>query len=404
VTRPGGPRVASGSAACDAGRWLTVAVDASASRAERLLAELVGHPSVEGSPAIGSCLESVAVALRASGAELEMPVCDGLPALLARWGSGPPARRLTFSGHVDVVPAAAGWADAFTLVRRAGAFVGRGVADMKGAVAAVATAVQIVRDHGDLESCSFELALTGDEEVGGRRGTAALAGRGLITGAGAVCGEPTDLAVFIGNRGVAELRVVVRGRGGHAGMVHELDDPVPIAVRLAERLGRLPLAARDERFDPPAPALTVTRLDSGGNAGDTVPDAVLLGIDRRLLPGEDLESAVAAVRAVAQDVVGPPFSCSVDLEYFMPPYAIGEDAAIVGQVRAALVACGLPARLGTDLAANDSGWLHVAGIPTVLCGPGRPLDAHTTGERLDIGQLRDAIEVYARLILSTASE
>jgi acetylornithine deacetylase/succinyl-diaminopimelate desuccinylase-like protein len=42
-----------------------------------------------------------------------------------------------------------------------------------------------------------------------------------------------------------------------------------------------------------------------------------------------------------------------------------------------------------------------AGISTVLCGPGAPEQAHTTGERVDVAQLRDAISIYAQVILAT---
>ena len=79
---------------------------------------------------------------------------------------------------------------------------------------------------------------------------------------------------------------------------------------------------------------------------------------------------------------------------------IAEDEPIAQAAREAVMAAGAPGQFGTDLAANDSSWLAAAGIPTVLLGPGRPEAAHTTGESVDVDELRVAAEAYARLARS----
>src|SRR5215207_2522358 len=112
------------------------------------------------------------------------------------------------------------WEDAFTLRERDGWLVGRGVVDMKGAIAAFLAAVEELRPSGALERCSLELALTGDEEVGSEHGTIPLAASGVLTARAGVCGEATGLHVSIGSRGVVWLRIVITGRGGHAGFAH----------------------------------------------------------------------------------------------------------------------------------------------------------------------------------------
>jgi acetylornithine deacetylase/succinyl-diaminopimelate desuccinylase-like protein len=368
-----------------------------------LLAELVAEPSVEGSPAIARCLDIVTREVEPLAREIERPSFDGLGALVARFGNGPAERRLILSGHVDVVPAEPGWATPpFRLTREGEQVVGRGTCDMKGGVAAYVAALHALAELALLDGCALELALTGDEEVGSRRGTIALLDRGLLTGRAAVCAEPTALDVFLGNRGLVWLEIEIRGRGGHAGLAHVLANPVPVAAALAVRLHELELQARDERFDPPRPSLNVTRLAAGSLplAVNVVPDAAALAVDRRVLPGEDVDAAVAAIEALVDAVVRPPFEARVSVLRRWPPYVIAEDEPVARAAQEAVRAAGAAGRFGTDLAANDSSWLAAAGIPTVVLGPGRPEAAHTTGESVGVDELRLAAETYARLALS----
>jgi acetylornithine deacetylase/succinyl-diaminopimelate desuccinylase-like protein len=245
--------------------------------------------------------------------------------------------------------------------------------------------------------------LTGDEEVGSRRGIIPLLESGLVSARRAICGEPTGLDVFLGNRGLVWAKFSVLGRGGHAGQLAHLDDPVPPALTLIEKLRELPLDAYDDRFDPPRPSLAVTRIDAGAGmrALNIVPDRVEVGIDRRLLPGEDVDAVIAALRGAEHDSIGPPFRCEFDVQRGWPPYAIAADdeTALLAFSAAASVR-GSPS-LGMDSAANDSSWLHQYGVETVLLGPGAPPLAHVTDEHIDADQLADAVRIYARIGAST---
>jgi acetylornithine deacetylase/succinyl-diaminopimelate desuccinylase-like protein len=368
-----------------------------------LLARLVAEPSVEGSKTIGRCLHIVGEEVGPLARSVEWPTFDGLGTLVARFGNGPPDRRLLFSGHVDVVPVESGWeTPAFELTQIGDRLVGRGACDMKGGIAAFVGALQVLDQVRLLDECSLELVLTGDEEVGSRRGTIALLEKGLLSGRAAVCGEPTGLDVFLGNRGLVWLEIVVRGRGGHAGLSHLLANPVPVAAALISQLHELPLPALDERFDPPRPSLSVTRIDAGAvlRAINVIPEMVVLGVDRRLLPGEEPDQAIAAIHAVIEEVVRPSFRAEVTVLRTWPPYVIREDEPVARAALEAVKASGRRGKFGTDLAANDSSWLAAAGIPTVLLGPGLAEEAHTTGEGIPAADLATAVEAYARLALA----
>jgi len=369
-----------------------------------LLGRLVAQESVQGSPAIGACLDIVADRLAGVAASVERIDLDGVPALVARAGDGDPAGRLTFSGHVDVVPAAGGWASPpFALTARDGRLYGRGTCDMKAGVAAAVEAIRVAADLGLLSDVSIELALTGDEEVGSERGTRALLADGWITGRAAVCCEPTGLDVFLGNRGLVWVDVVVTGRGGHAGMAHALANPIDAAATLIGALRAIPLTARDDRFDPGVPTLTLTRLRADGGGRNVVPDRVEVGIDRRLLPGEDPEEAIAEIERAAGAAVRPPLAAETAVARRWPPYAIDADRPVAGAAAGAVRAAGREPAFGMDSAANDSSWLDAAGIDTVLLGPGDPPQAHATDEHVGRAEVVAAVEIYARMMAAAPS-
>jgi acetylornithine deacetylase/succinyl-diaminopimelate desuccinylase-like protein len=268
---------------------------------------------------------------------------------------------------------------------------------MKGGVAGFVGAIRAIDDAGILERCSLELVLTGDEEVGSRRGLIPLLESDAVSATSAVCGEPTGLDVFLGNRGLIWMKVTVRGRGGHAGLIHALTNPIEPAVALAGELGRLPLEGRDDRFDPPTPSLTVTGFEAGGDAVNIVPDEAMLSIDRRLMPGDDIDAAKGDIVRAVERAISAEYSYDLEVLREWPPYAIDAGEPVAVAAREAVRAVGRSGALGMDLASNDSSWLDQAGITTVLLGPGDPEQAHTTDEELGEDQLRDCVPIYARL-------
>ena len=368
-----------------------------------LLGRLVAEESTEGSAAIPRCLEVIDDAVAPLGGRRRQESFDGLPNLVADWGDAGDERRLILAGHTDVVPAEGEWETSpFALVRRGDTLIGRGVCDMKGALAAFAGALRAVAPHVDLDGVPVSLVVTGDEEVGSPRGMVPLLQEGQVTGRWAVCGEPTGLDVFTGNRGVAWLRIKINGRGGHAGLPDASHNPVSVAAQAVSALESLPMQARDDRFDPATPSLTVTGLRVDGEPSiNTIPDAAWLSIDRRLLPGETSDGALSEIASAMDATVTSPFSWELVVDRVCPPYIAAADDPLVGTVQQIVRRVGRPGTLGTDPAADDSSWLGNAGISTVLCGPGEPEQAHTTGEHVDVSEIRDAIAIYAQLILAT---
>jgi acetylornithine deacetylase/succinyl-diaminopimelate desuccinylase-like protein len=168
---------------------------------------------------------------------------------------------LLIHGHLDVVPAdASEWSvHPFSGAIQDGYVWGRGAVDMKDMVAmTLATARRLKRD-GIIPPRDLIFAFLADEEAGGLYGAQWLVSNRpeLFEGATEAIGEVGGFSVTIkdgvraylietAEKGIAWLKLRVRGRAGHGSMVHE-DNAVTKLAEAVARLGRhrFPLVLTD---------------------------------------------------------------------------------------------------------------------------------------------------------------
>ena len=242
---------------------------------------LVRRPSV--TPEDAGAQDVLEAELKAAGFSTQRIVFSetGTPDiqnLYARIGAGAP--HLVFAGHTDVVPPgdAARWRfDPFGAELNDGEIYGRGVADMKGAIAAfAAAAIAFVGRHGSGKG-SISLLITGDEEGPAINGTEKLLRFAHERGARfdhCILGEPTNPdalgeMIKIGRRGSLNGTLSVRGRQGHVAYPRRAKNPIPSLVRLITALIDLPLDAGTAHFD--ASNLEIVSVDVGNRAFNIIP-------------------------------------------------------------------------------------------------------------------------------------
>jgi len=137
-------------------------------------------------------------------------------------GDGP---NLAFAGHLDVVPVGdiLNWSsNPFEPTVMDGKLYGRGVADMKSAVAAFAVAVKEFVMHNDF-SGTISFLITGDEEEGSPQGMRSIINWCIKNGKMpdyCIIGEPTCSEKFgdsinVGRRGSINFKVISNGEQGH---------------------------------------------------------------------------------------------------------------------------------------------------------------------------------------------
>ena len=127
------------------------------------------------------------------------------------------------TGHIDVVPPGAPehWcSDPFAPVVADGFVRGRGTVDMKGGVACMLMAIEILKEIGVPLAGDVVFTTVVDEEIGGM-GSLAMVDRGYRADAG-IMTEPTANRIAPLCHGILWGRIIIDGIGGHAELTPEL--------------------------------------------------------------------------------------------------------------------------------------------------------------------------------------
>jgi acetylornithine deacetylase len=142
---------------------------------------------------------------------------EGRPQLVARFAGPGGGKRLLFNGHIDAVsvePLDQWTSDPFKAELRDGNLYGRGSCDMKGGIACMVLASEVLARQGIRLAGDLLVATNTDEESSGAGGLA-LVLHGVRADAGIVT-EPTGFDIWISCRGTSYAVVTVPGRPGHA--------------------------------------------------------------------------------------------------------------------------------------------------------------------------------------------
>lgn len=335
-------------------------------------------------------------------------------------------RCLLLMGHIDVVPAGdmGRWSfDPFCGDVRDGRVLGRGSTDMKGGVACIMAVFHAL--SGLLEELNgrLKLALTCDEETGGRLGAGYMAERGLLDADGCFIAEPsTPYLAILGERGLCWLKLVARGRPAH-GSVPELGvnairiamDAVNKVLALHGReveapgeirdvlmgMGSLIEAASDVLGLRPEVARAFVRACSritvnvgtirGGTKVNMVPESCEVELDVRVPPSLSTEQVIEEAEGLLSGL-GEAISLEV-LARVEPSFTNTSSYLFSALKSAAEEVLGLPIEGAIMPACTDAHYLRARGIPTIIYGPGSIGLAHSYDEYVLVEHLELASRV-----------
>jgi acetylornithine deacetylase len=386
-----------------------------------LLAQLVAIPSVNpmGGIAVGpQCGEARLTAFleqtfRSLGLAVQrQPAAPGQDNLLACLAGDPPPDRggslVLFDAHQDTVPVEGMTIDPWTPTIRDGRLFGRGSCDVKGGMAAMIAALSRLADDPPARRPTVVMACTVNEEDG-FSGVNVLAEAWTAGGSSffgrvpdlAIVAEPTQLDVVVAHKGVVRWRCHTRGRAAHSSRpelgenaIYRMGQALAVFERyqreVVGRLGTHPLCG---------PGTFSVGTIRGGSSVNTVPDRCTIEIDRRLPPGQEPETAYRHLIDYLNREGNLGFPVEHDPPYLQAPAL--SDAAngpladrLVEVVRSVTGRC----RKIAVPYATDAAMVAMAGVPTVVCGPGSVEQAHTACEWIALDELRQAVEVYTRFI------
>ena len=377
-----------------------------------MLARLVGFDTTSRNPNL-DLIDFVDAYLRAHGAEtLRFPDETGTKANLYAVLGPKVDGGVALSGHSDVVPVdGQPWdTDPFDLIRVGDKVFGRGTTDMKGFLA-VALALVPEMTAAPLTR-PIHFAISHDEEVGcvGVRSLIdklpALSPRPMAC----IVGEPTRMRVVNAHKGIHTFRTTVTGREAHSSTRGVGVSAIAVAADLVARLTRFGDALAREgrhepRFDVPHATISVGTID-GGTAVNIVPRACRFHWECRTLPGDDAEAvlqpffdAIAAEVLPAMRALAPEADIATE-RLTASPGLLPQDGSPAEELVLALAQ-----RNATEAVAyaTEAGLFQDIGIPTVVCGPGDILQAHTPNEFIEIAQL-EACAIFLRRLIDHLSQ
>jgi acetylornithine deacetylase len=362
----------------------------------RLIRELIAFPTVSRDSNL-QLIDYLRELLRPLDADLRLTFNDDrrkanlFATLGPRGGSG-----IVLSGHTDVVPVdGQEWAsDPFVVSERDGRLYGRGTSDMKSFIACVLALAPQYVERG--LKTPLHLAFSYDEEVGclGVRGLLEDMVAAGIRPRSCVVGEPTEMRPVIAHKGKQSYRCTVRGLASHSAYAPYGVNAVEAAAEAVAFLKQLARRHRDrgpyDRGFDVAYTTVHTGVIRGGTALNIVPQDCVFDFEFRNLPGDDPEQLRAEFEAHVREVIEPEMR-AVDPRTGFRIEKMSEIPALDTGAEAEITALAQEFSGSMDIAkvsfGTEASQFQVAGVPTVVCGPGSIREAHKPDEFVTLEQV-----------------
>ncbi len=323
------------------------------------------------------------------------------PSIIGRWGQG--RRELHFHGHYDVVPAFS--EKQFDAYVHDGRLSGRGAADMKGGLASMLFAIQILQECGMRLDGTISYSITPDEETGGVAGLKYLLDSGHINQdiIGVLDPEPSSGDIINGSRGALSMEVIVKGKPSHVMLQHlgvnAFEKMVQAAAAFLELKNDVEKRITRCQVKPPGTGhsiLHIGGLCGGGINFNIVPDRTFFTVDRRFNPEEkmsdvrrELEECVLSLRRRGIEVETRVFQEGESS-------LTGEDESVCRAMSQAIEGVlGRRPKMSICPGLLETRFFVERGIPAIIYGPGLLESAHHPDEYVRADDLSDCAAIYA---------
>jgi len=348
---------------------------------------------------------------------------------------GTSAGGVMLAGHTDVVPVDGQvWSsDPFRAEIRDGKIYGRGACDMKafsGVILAMLPDFLSTPLHTPLH-----LAFTYDEEVGCHGAGVLLRQLEVMNIHPTLCvvGEPTNMRVVTAHKSSHLFRVTVTGVASHSSNTPGGVNAIEYAAKAIAFIRSIADEHRaigpfDSTFEVPFTTANVGVV-SGGVAVNTVADLCEFEFEFRTIPGVEPAEMTDRIESYLLGGLRTEMrreNAGADI-HIVPLGAVpalrpgtGEALRLVRQLIGAVVsgdedeaeaeagetAGGAPhyGTVGYDTVGygTEGGLFQLAGIDTVVCGPGSMAQGHTANEYIELSQVR-ACEEFMRMLIQHLS-
>ncbi|MEN3941013.1 M20 family metallopeptidase [Prosthecobacter sp. SYSU 5D2] len=327
----------------------------------------------------------------------EQEVFPGRPNVIARLPGFNPQRRVVLEAHTDTVSVQGMTIPPFDPVIRDGRMYGRGTCDTKAGLATMMHALASLKEAGLTPPCEVLLAAVVDEEYS-YRGVVRLCED--LRADAAIVAEPTELRAVIATKGVLRCRLTVQGRSAHSSKPHLGINAITQMARVIAAIEENSQGLKSRQHPLTGHGTCNIGVITGGVQVNFVPDRCSIELDRRLLPGERAEDAVAAYRHLLTTL--PDIQATLDEPLLLVDEGLDTppDDAVMQTAAQVLTAMGLDPAPGGVPFGCDASKLSRAGIPSIVFGPGSIDRAHTADEYVELDQVEQAAEFQKRFLLA----
>jgi acetylornithine deacetylase len=355
--------------------------------------QLASHPTFPDSP------DEFIVEDRPSvGGVLEFGDLDAGPTLL-------------LNGHMDIVSATdQQWtSDPFEPVWGDNTLTARGAADMKsGLTACVFAARQVSETANDLDGRIVVESMAGEEDGGIGSAAAALSNPYPFDRDAAIIAEPTGLTATTAMEGTLFLKLEIEGQSAHAGSRWEGESVLPhfetIRTAFRELESRRSAEISNPLYDDYPISWPVNfGIVEAGSWPSSVPSTLTAKIRIGVAPSEGHAEVQEQFQAKLEEVIAESEWLSAHpptLRRFAANFPSGQtdpEHPIVQSLSRAMIADGVadtdPA--GAVYGADAARYIDMAGIPSVVFGPGSGEQAHNPDETIEWSEVLTAVDILS---------
>ncbi len=364
-----------------------------------LAKQLISRASV--TPEDAGCQNLLAESLKAEGFHAEVMKFEDVTNLWLRRGNEAPL--VVFAGHTDVVPPGPieEWeSPPFTPTIRDGKLYGRGAADMKSSIAAMAVACKSFIAANPNHKGSIAFLITSDEEGPSTNGTVkvveVLQTRNEKIDM-CIVGEPSSsktLGDIIknGRRGSLSANLVINGIQGHVAYPHLAKNPVHDFAPALSELTALKWDAGNKYFPPTT--FQISNINAGTGANNVIPGNMKIDFNLRFsteITADEIKSIITNVLdkhkldySIRWLLSGNPFFCEPGTLTQACEQAIQEVVNINTE-------------LSTGGGTSDGRFIAPTGAQVVELGPVNE-SIHKVDECIEVDALDQLSKIYIKVL------
>lgn len=365
-----------------------------------ILAELIKMPSV--TPHQAGTIDYIEKIIQKIGGQIKRIDSNDTANLLATIGTG--KKILAFAGHVDVVPSGSHdkWLNGspFELQRRNDELIGRGVVDMKGAIAAFFSALLDFSHKASPKDYQIMLIITSDEEGPATDGTIKIVEKlqqEKIQLDYCIIGEPTSSKVFgdtikVGRRGSLTGELTIFGKQGHIAYPDLCINPIHKSLAALNELVQVKWDEGNQHFPPTS--LQFANLNAGLGVTNVIPGQLSTNFNFRYNTVHDADSLITQTENILNKYQ---LQYTINWKHSAKPFLTKVAGLVDIATQAVQEICNITPELKTDGGTSDGRFLIDISNELIEIGL-LNATAHQINETTTVNDLKQLTAVYNSIL------